>query len=261
MASYVNHSDDEKSNDSKKIATMIILVLTLMICVTSATYAYFALSSQSNTAITGTAATASLELSVARITPTESRWNISTKKMVPQCDKVGCDTNSPSTTELLTTAMNTQNGCVDSNGNVICQVYKITLRNDSTAKVSTTGSIVFNWDDSGTVAANVFTNLKYRLLATETTDVTDGNIVSSSYLGQVATNNIVKGADITLATKKTLNVGATYYWYIVIWIQETGGAQEDTDKGTFTSTVQFNPVNPESGEILSGVTSTITATS
>ena len=100
----VNSSNVKNDNDSKKIFTMLIMVFTLMICTTSATYAYFALSVENN-AMGGTAATANLGLSVVQA----DLKNVDhTNVMVPQLETA------------LGAAMNTTNKCVDGNNNVIC---------------------------------------------------------------------------------------------------------------------------------------------
>ena len=57
MSEYV-----KKDNDSRKIFTLLIMIFTLMICTTGATYAYLAITSPTNSAMTGTAATANVIL-------------------------------------------------------------------------------------------------------------------------------------------------------------------------------------------------------
>jgi len=244
-----NNERVNKDNDSRKIITMIVMVCTLMLCTTGATYAYFAITSPTNSSMTGTTATAGLTLTVNRLAPTNAKWTASTQKMVPQYEKVG-----GSGGELLTTAMNTTNSCVDANGNVVCQVYEIKLTNSGTSKLSVTGNVTFNW-------TTTFTNLKYRLKYNNSTQLNATTAVNSTNLGGATTGAIVKNTAISLADKQILNASASYYWYIVFWINETGSDQTTTDTGTFTSTIVFNPVNPTTGETVSGVTSTITSAS
>lgn len=241
----------KKDNDSKKIFTLVIMIFTLMVCTTGATYAYFAITSPTNTAMTGTTATANLTLNVTRLAPNSAKWTGSSQKMVPQFEKVGGNG-----AELLTTAMNTSNSCVDGNGNVICQVYEIKLTNGGTSNLSVTGNLTFSW-----TSPSSFANLKYRLKANETVALDETTAVSSTNLGGMTSTLINSETPILLATKKTLAVNASYYWYIVFWINETGEIQNATDTGTFTSTVTFNPVNPTTGETMQGVTSTITSAS
>lgn len=254
----VNSSNVKSDNDSKKIFTMLIMVFTLMICTTSATYAYFALSVENN-AMGGTAATASLDLSV---TQADLKTVTHTDVMVPQLETA------------LGAAMNTTNKCVDGNNNVICKVYTITVTNESTSTVKVNGTIQFSL--AGT---NVeMPNLKWR----RTTDtVTLGSLTEGSYAGVAVGNmdTIASTTDVdnlstifdltsggecdnsangvtTGCTSITLTKGdnatttdsATFY--LVVWINEINTAQ--TDAGTWTGTITFE------GENGKGVSSTIT---
>lgn len=241
----------KKENDSKKIFTLLIMIFTLIVCTTGATYAYFAITTPTNTAMAGTAATAELTLEVTRLAPTNAKWTSSTQKMVPQFEKVGGNG-----VELLTTAMNTSNSCVDGNGNVVCQVYEIKLTNGGTSKLSVSGNVTFSWSSPST-----FANLKYRLKANETVELNETTAVTSTNLGGVTSSNVTSGSPITLSTQKSLAVATSYYWYIVFWINENSLEQNATDTGTFTSVVTFNPVDPTTGQAMQGVTSTIVSAS
>ena len=102
-----------KNGDSKKIVILIVLIATLMLGTTGATYAYFALTATNSSTITGTAATTSLELTVTQAALKSGNTGV----MVPQKEAA------------LATAMNSTNKCVDGNNNVICKVYTITVTN------------------------------------------------------------------------------------------------------------------------------------
>ena len=223
-----------KDSDSKKIFAMIVMIATLMVCTTSATYAYFALAPVSNNTITGTAASASLTLAVNRIAPSTSKWSASTQKMVPQLDTV------------LGTAMNDTNSCVDGNTNVVCQVYEVTLTNGSTAQVVVNGTITFTGVSS-------MANLKWRLYKSSTAKLTTAQAATN--LGSAATTDITNDAavelDTSLSLKKNGTTGYQQYYYLVVWINETGSAQ--TDSGTYRATINFTSSNG------TGVTSTITS--
>ena len=103
-----------------KLQLTITLILILFFSITSATYAYFAISATNNNTITGNAATVDLTLSVTKVFPTASTTN--TGVIVPQLSVSG------SSASPLSTALNS--GCFDSNTNVVWQVYKITFQND-----------------------------------------------------------------------------------------------------------------------------------
>lgn len=218
-------------NDSKKILTMIVLIATLMICTTSATYAYFALTATNN-AMTGTAATASLTLSVTRATLKSTNSGV----MVPQLESA------------LGSAMNTTNQCVDGNGNIICEVYTIKITNTSTAAVQLKGTIQFSGNGS-------MPNLKWRRTTSATTLGSNTSVAVGT--NTTTTWDIVNGtacsaSDDTGCTSISLaKTNGTQTYYVVVWINETGN--EQTDSGTWRATVKFEGANGK------GITSTITS--
>lgn len=238
---------EKKDHDSKKIFTLILLIVVFMVCTTGATYAFFAISAVNST-MTGTAATVSLNLTVEKVTPDSTAWAASTQVMVPQLDAG------------LGAAMNTTNKCVDGNKNVVCQVFKITITNTSSAQVKLRGRIFFTY--SGTNGN--FKDLYWRT-------VTDANTLGTNTVFKASTseNTVSTTADavnaslienLTLAkTKGTSTYTSTYY--VVVWIRETNTVQNGTttsanyDQGTWRMTVAFkDQVNPTKG-----VTSTITS--
>lgn len=237
----MNNQVNNKDNDSKKIFTVLIMIFTLMVCTTGATYAYFAISATNGVA-TGTAATVGINLSVTKVTPDTDKWDASTKVMVPQLDAG------------LGTAMNSTNKCVDGNGNVVCQVYKITVENTSTSAVRLRGAIYFTL---GTDA--VFTNLYWRkvtnanTLGTNTIYKYSTNVNTNSATAETANATLV--SDLALDPNNNVAGSGTDYteYYVLIWIRETNSDQRNTDKGTWVMSVDFKD---KAGN---GVTSTITS--
>lgn len=233
---------EKKDQDSKKIVTLIILIAVFMVCTTGATYAYFAISATNNT-MTGTAATVSLNLNVTRVTPDTTKWSGSTQVMVPQLDAG------------LSTAMNTTNKCVDANGNVVCQVYKITIENGSTAAVRLRGATFFTYSSGST-----FTNLYWRIVTAANTLGT--NTIFKASTAEATSSSTAESANATLVgdlllakSDGTANSGTDYKeYFVLVWIRETNGAQNSTDKGTYNMTVSFK--DKANGN---GVTSTITS--
>ena len=216
---------DSQNKDSKKIFALIVLIATLMITETGATYAWFALTASNSTAIAGNAATAALQLTITKNAPT------TVKPMVPQ------------TEAGLGTAMNGTNKCQDGNLNTVCHVYTIAVKNNSTAGVKITSTIKFTHSadviSNGSLTTKGMPNLKWRKTTNATTlgsnSTTDASIITAQ----------------TIEANKSLATGATATYYIVIWINETGAAQSDT--GTWSATID---VNSSAG---GGLTSTITA--
>ena len=197
--------ENKKSNgDSKKITIALVLILVVMVTTTGATYAFFALSANNATTVTGTAATTSLELTVAEVAP---NGKTSTGVMVPQLESA------------LSLAMNGSNKCVDGNANIICKVYSITITNKSSAAAVVDGYITFANSTS-------MPNLKWRR-------TTNGTTLGSNttQAANVSTRQSLV-SDVSLA-----KTNGTQTYYIVVWIDETNSVQSDS--GTFTATIEF----------------------
>ena len=187
------------------------MIIVYFITVTGSTYAYFALSASSDNKISGTTATANLALTVSKVFPSN------TNNLVPQLESA------------LGSAISSTYKCVDGNSNNVCQVYKITIKNTSTASVDISGYIHFS-------GVTNLPNLKWRLLDSESTLGTHNSYNAS-------------GADNLFVDRVKMSANQTNNYYMVIWINETNSAQSDT--GTFGATISFKSSNG------TGVTSTI----
>ena len=245
----MNDNAIKKDRDTKKITTLVILIVTLLVCETGATYAYFAFSASSNNTASGTAATASIafknsgtscaagtaeDATPSLFAPTNATYI--SNNMVPQKSLVG-------TTNVLQKAFNGASGkdkCVDANNNVICKAYTFTIKNCSTATAVLKGQIQFTWGSS-----DAFGNLKWKLMTNAGTVA-----VSSSDGGTVAAKNTWQN----FATSVSLAPNAVKQYWLIVWIEETGSSQNTTDKGTWQASFQF--VNNVDN---SGITSTITS--
>jgi len=182
-----------------------------MFTVTGGTYAYLAFTASDANTIVGTTATADLELVVERKLPS----NVGV--MVPQLE------------EYLGSAISTTYSCIDGNGNTVCQVYKATLTNTSTATVKVNGTIAFTGIDN-------MPNLKWKRIKDERT------------IGAYTSYN-ASTTDAYFERNESFQPGESMTYYFVIWIDETGEVQ--TDSGTFRTIIKFNPADGE------GLTSTV----
>lgn len=216
-----NSETINNDNDSKKILAMIVMIATLMVCTTSATYAWFAIAPVSNNTVTGTAASAGLTLTVTKSAPTSTPG-----PMVPQLSS------------SLATAMNSTNKCIDGNGNTVCQVYTITVNNTSSAAVEVNGTITFSGSTS-------MPNLKWYKATNATT--LGATLDNTTNIGTAA--NTASAQTLASAVDLAATSGSATY-YVVVWIREINSAQEDT--GTFRATIEFTSSNG------TGITSTIT---
>lgn len=218
----------------KKIVATIIMILVLMVSVTGATYAFFVITAPTNTAIKGVSATANLSLNIERIIPDATAWNNSSKIIIPQLDS---ELESVAVTKL----------CLDEYDNVLCQIYKMTLTNTGSSAVRVDGTITF----SGT---SNMPNLKFKSYNSDSV-VSNNDLVSSfETVSSVSivndTINIIE-EDLWLNISDNSKTDDTHYYYLVVWVSETGSTQ--TDNGTYKGTVTFNAVDGTSG-----VTSTFT---
>ena len=113
---------NEQRNNGRGIFYGVIGVATLVVAIIGATFAYFTATAQNNDTISGNMATVRLNLSVAKVTTADE----SKGGMIPM-------TNGMVEKAVNPTGAKADRICVDDNGNAVCQIYEITLKNDSSA--------------------------------------------------------------------------------------------------------------------------------
>ena len=188
---------------------IILLLIIFMILVTGTTYSYLAYNYQNDSVIKGQVVSVNVDLSVELVVG-------SNKGMVPMKD------------EGLADALKGTGGesaCVDANGNLSCQVYKITLTNKGSKIKNLKGTIsLYNKDDD-----SYYENLKWRGLSNETTVKSDSKI-----------NGMTNS---TLMRDLTLSSGETKDYYIAVYVQEIDYRQSYSNRGRFSGTVTVKSVN------------------
>ncbi len=249
---------EDSKMTNKKIGLLIIGIAVLVVSITGSTFAYFALSSgpQGQNVINGTTASANLYLTVEQ----QELKADNTGKFVPQLDSA------------IHTAVDSTHKCVDDNGNVVCKVYKITVKNGSASNPAdpSTATVLVN----GTITFSSTTgNLKWRRIDTATSATTTTANTSYAVSGVSATQNqkkdLISGSACTPSSSSsgctTIQLGPTAngtsvvphsieVYYIVVWVHETDADQTDDDAGmTFVASITFE------GKDGKGVTSTITS--
>ena len=188
----------------------IAFLFVYFLAVVGVSYAYYAYQVEEETVIVGNIISIDADLEVELVVGT-------TEKMVPMMN------------DALSNAINgvgsTNGPCIDSVGNLSCQVYKITLTNNGSRLKYITGTVELYAKDG---ANNVYNNLKWREL-TDTTTVKEDSVVNG-----MAKSTLVSG--LTLESKESKT------WYIAVWIGEIDADQTNTDKGDFGGTVLFEAV-------------------
>ena len=196
---------------------MIIAMLTLVVAIVGATFAYFSLQASDENTIKGNAAQAGLSLEVRKVSVDASG------------DLVPLDETLLEKAIKGDSATGSQM-CVDKNGNTVCQVYEIKVTNEGTAATAVNGSL--------TLSAETITNLKWQIMTDQSTPVTDTGQFKTADDTEIAKNDTVEA-----------NPGTKTY-YIMIWIDEIESPQNDSDTGAFTGVVSFTSADG------SGVTGT-----
>ena len=226
--------------NKRKMLILVVMTLTLMVSITGATYAFFAISATNTTTITGTTAQVESDLIVTKILPTSN--NAGTGVMVPQYS-VNLSTHANALRSAIT------GGCVDANSNVACQVYEIKFQNQSTGSIRTSASLTLTSE---------MTNLKWYTIASGTNVASVPNSVTYTYPSDLTQSYGNAKSTTTLSGSALLGANNYHYWYVVVWIEETGTDQYGVDGNkTFTGRVDVQAVDG-SGNAIQGLTSTFT---
>lgn len=203
-----------------------VLIVTTFMSVLGATYAYFLFEKSNTDVINGTAATVNLSLDVERIFPEKENTGV----LVPQ-KSVSASNSSPLATAL-------KNGCVDGNKNVICQVYKINIKNDGGKATEVVDGKASFYTDAALTENSVskMPNLSWKLITS--IDKQDNN---NSVLGTNADNQ-ASSTPLSFVNNLTLKTNDEYTYYMIIWINEIN--QDQTDKSnTFYGKIEFSSSN------------------
>ena len=192
----------------------VIGVATLMIAVIGATFAYYTATATNATTIKGNMATISFDLDVKKVTDQDNTRG----GLIPM-------SNNMMEQALTKNAAASDKGiCVDDNGNAVCQVYKITVVNTSTASMFLDGYVTLS-GGSGVAADYTATSTNkttMRWVQAFCSAETSGKVTSCTTAGKStvrSTNEIaiaalggtdVKGSGLDKGEIKTARADVTY---------------------------------------------------
>ncbi len=229
------------SGKSQKMLYFVVAIAALIVALISGTFAYFTAQASDTTTVKGTIASTSLSMAVTPIPYTKTAANGT--NLIPM------DTTSMAN---LNTALT--NSCIDKNGYTACQVYRIAITVPANSpRIAITGKV--------NVAANTgsaIPNLTYTVLGAQTTGTTQAVMTdlttSAAYYNAKKTlgNDLVfSSIDTTTSPQNgylaaTTTATATYNYYLIVWLEDTGTVQNTIDYGSFVGTVS---VNSASGNI------------
>ena len=237
----------EENRKGPGIFYAVVGVATLVVAIIGATFAFFSASASNNEAITGnTAQAGGVDLEITPVTSTGAN-------MLP-LNLLGTDMKTaPESGDQFADAIGATKGasCVDSNGNNVCQVYSIKVSNKST-----TSTIQVRGTLNLTSEA---TNMKWQLLTnpTSTERATFATVVGTGTDGDITVGGNTGGTG-AVAASQTLDASGNATYYVLVWLEETGEAQETADANkTFKGLVKFDAVDANGTK--SGLTASFTA--
>lgn len=272
----------EENRKGPGIFYAVVGVATLVVAIIGATFAFFSANASNGTDIQGTTAKAGgLNLKVTPLT--EGVVDGKTANMIPLNIN---DTEAEK--EQFTQAIT--NGCVDKNGNRVCQIYAIKVANKSnTAKIQVTGelslkssasNVMWKLIELGNVGTYTFTpdggagteddkivftkgsttGTEVDTYAEDHTATEDGKSTGTGFItveGNSTSTSRQPTGTATAGFSQELGFTAadsSHVYYVLVWLEETGNEQQDQDANkSYEGTVTFNAVDA------SGHTSGLTA--
>lgn len=242
-----------KKEDKRGLFLGIVGVLTLIVAIIGASFAYFSLNARSNeNAVKVKAGTVQIVY--------EEGSNIAINDIIPSSVSVALETirrigESNDEGEAYVS-------CIDDNGYRVCGTYDFTLTNNGTNPVDINAYIVptelkeavvdTEHPENNAPAEKGFSNLKF--ITFDRTGVSDNNsngtMISGFTSAGLSVNYNSDGFGILSSEKTataTINAGQTKNYRLFIWLDEAGSANDDEQGAVFNGTVHINVVGAESG--------------
>lgn len=223
---------EENNRKGSGVFYAVVGVATLVVAIIGATFAYFSATATNNDTIVGSTATGNnIALAVTPIAPVTSGR---TENMIPMLEN-----------DLQTGLTGTGGkSCIDSNGNTVCQVYKVTVTNNGATAVTLDATL--NLTTAKGSGEGTGANMKWQLIENATTEGSVGSMKS-------------QGTAELFADNLSLTASGTKDYFIVVWLLETEGPQDSSDAGiSYTGAVTVNAVGAD-GSTTSGLTASFTA--
>ena len=184
---------------------MVIGIIILILSIAGSAYAYY--SASASATISGTAGGGNLTLKVEKLSTG------ATKDLIPLDNTIDMLTKAAKGYGNNTNSYDNTKSCIDKNGYTVCQVYKITITNNSGVAIVLNGGVSLSGDNTPNIECAV---------------------MNSSI--SVTNNSSCQGSS-TLAKKYSLGVNSSKEYYILVYINNKEGIQ--TDSGNFTGIVTF----------------------
>lgn len=193
----------------KRIILSIIIVFSIVLLTIGGVYAYYSVSG-SNSVINGTAAEVDIDLTVTKILPNTS---VADNMLVTKYSE-------------LPTALN--NRCVGASSYYSCQLYQITIKNNTTnLGTNIRTSVAFENETIPNLSWIALESYSSSTSYTSSSFPSSFNTASSSY-ADIASNYLLSG-------------GSSKTYYLLVWVNSTEEAQ--SDNGSYTGKVKVTDSN------------------
>ena len=215
-----------ENNNKRGIFYGVIGVATLVVAIIGATFAYFTAAQDVANNITGNMATVSFGLDVEKVTTAGD-----TSGLIPMSNNM---------VERAVSNASEKGTCIDDAGNAVCQVYKVTVTNDSTAAMFVDGYVALT-GGSGIPTDYTSGSLNPTTMRWAQVFPTGGSGTATTY-STAGTYNIgisSSGADVPIAFATTLG-NAAGSQYAASSTINTSDIKDTAASVTSTSTISGN---------------------
>lgn len=248
--------NENRKEDKRGIFLGIVGILTLIVAIIGASFAYFSLNARSNeNAVKVQAATVQIVY--------EEGQNIAIDNIIPSTREVALETVRRAG-ETRTGTDEKYVACIDDNNYRVCGTYDFTLTNNGTNPVDINAYITptalkdavvdSEHPENNKPAEKGFNNLKF--ITFDRTGVT-GNDNGTKIATADGLSVVYNGDFGILAADKaataTLNAGETKTYRLFIWLDEQGDANDVEQGAVFNGTVHVDVVG--AGQGITGVDS------
>ncbi len=232
----------------------VVSVATLIVAIIGATFAWFSASVGSGeNDVNLTAYQFDADLTVERVFPTDEN---ASKKIIPFVpDKVLREGLENETNNMNYALNEATDKCVDSNGYLVCSLYKITVTNNGSDAIELDGSVT-TMETTPTETGTTLTangDLKAQVIS-----YADGKYTYTHNLSKaLALPNTVSGSEKLIMDPATLTVGATSgantaEIYVLVWLNDTTGNQSTMMGASYKGQFIFSAVGMGAGNQLTG---------
>lgn len=205
--------EGQKNNTNKSgLIYAIVGVAVLIVAVAGSAYAYYSATAADTSTVKGTAGGGAAPTLTVKKESTASGNLVPIDKTVETLTKGAKGWNTAS--NAVNTAWNAAQSCTDKNGNTVCQVYSVTVKNNSNTSVI--------YDISLTALSGAKTPNLDAVKMASNISVTSATSIKGVNKGICTTTSVAGGGTSTAC-------------YFMVFITNLNSAQ--TDSGAFTGTV------------------------